>query len=70
MTFFKGFTGLLLLILASLKVIFMISLLVQGDSERPTMWFVKQSVYAVAFAVVGFGWVRSDPETDVHSDDE
>lgn len=63
-TFLKGFSGLLLLLLAVLKVINMVYLLVQGDSDHSTMWFVKQSAYTIAFAMLGARWIQSKPESE------
>lgn len=59
---FRGTSGLLLLLLAALKVISILYFVVQGDSGHPTMWFVKQSAYAVAFGMWGAQLVQSQPD--------
>jgi len=51
--------GVLLLILAALKMIGMVFLLIQGSPDREPMWFVKQTVYAIAAASVGVWLLRS-----------
>jgi len=48
-----------LLLLAALKVFALADLLWQGAPDRTTQWLVKQSVYAVAFASVGFTLLRT-----------
>lgn len=50
--------GVILLHLATLKVVGLAVLLWQGSPDRTTQWLVKQSAYAVAFASIGFGLVK------------
>lgn len=50
--------GAILLLLAALKVVGLAVLLWQGSPDRTTEWLTKQSVYAVAFASVGYGLLR------------
>jgi len=45
--------GVALILLAAAKVFGIITLLVNG-SEQETFWFVKQGVFAVAFASLGW----------------
>lgn len=61
-TLFRGTSGILLLFLAAAKAINMLYIVVQGDSAHPTMWFVKQSAYAVAFGIWGSQLIRSRPD--------
>ena len=46
--------GVILILLAVVKVFGMIAIVVNGSSDHATSWFVKQSIYAVAFASLGW----------------
>ena len=51
--------AVLLIFLALLKLIGMAYLLVLGNSEHPSFWYVKQSIYAIAAASIGTTLLRS-----------
>lgn len=53
------FFGVLLLILATLKVFGLAYVLWQGSPDRTTWWMIKQLVYMVAFASIGFRLLSS-----------
>ncbi|MCA9038169.1 MAG: hypothetical protein KDA91_23755 [Planctomycetaceae bacterium] len=58
MSSIRGVGGVLLLILAVLKMIGLAFELWQGAPDRTTGWIIKQAVYAAAFASIGFGLLR------------
>lgn len=58
MSSIRSVGGVLLLILATLKVLGLAVEFWQGVPDRTTWWIVKQSVYAAAFASIGFGFLR------------
>ncbi len=58
MSFLRMVGGVILIFLAALKVIGLTVLLWQGSPDHTTQWLIKQSVYAAAFASIGFGLLR------------
>ena len=56
--------GVLLVGLALLKAVGLIAVLVRGDGDPSTQWLVKQSVYAVAAASVGWSLLRNNTSDD------
>lgn len=66
MSSIRGFGGVLLLVLAALKVIWLALELWQGAPDRTWGWIIKQSIYAGAFASIGFGLLHPQ---DAGSDD-
>ena len=50
--------GAILIVLAGLKAIGLVVVLVRGMEDRSTQWLVKQSVYAVTAAAIGWPLLR------------
>jgi hypothetical protein len=60
--------GFLLVGLALLKAVGLIAVVSTGDGDRPTRWFVKQSVYAIAAASIGWPLLRKKRREDTGDD--
>lgn len=72
MRFLRGIGGVLLLVLAAMKVVGIIVILINGNADHPSSWFLKQSVYALAFASIGVSLLRfgvDENSTDDSSSD-